>query len=244
MTRGPGRPITDHTPEAKADRARRADRRRKGICVECAKRKTGGKALCSACSRKSQANQRKLRVARRSEGKCAECGRWANHRARCPRCVTLRNARRTRQYAYRKSEYAATHHRERKAGRAWVKAGRCRLCGGPRAGKGSLCDRHQTMQRAQYARSAGVAKAARLARREALEVLVGEFTTARAAAIAIVGIGTRSLLSFADLGRIRFGLIGRERRFRLADVLAFKAERDAHPERQRTGRTKGLVVCG
>lgn len=227
-----GHPIVSDTPKARRARAKTAELRSRGICASCHKRKTGGKALCKICQRKSSESQRRLRHERRANGDCQECGRPADFKARCPKCVRRRNRRRSRQPGWRASEIAERKRVRRAQRKRWRKAGLCVECGADRGGSPTTrCERHRNAAAENGRAQVVAARAARLARQALLDAKYGDLTLTQAAKI--VGVAPGSLAAFCDRGRLPCSTVRGGRRFRRADVMAFKAERDAHPERQR-----------
>lgn len=235
--RSVGRPIISWSAAAIADREVRADLRRRGVCTECRRRKTRGKALCPACRQKSTEHQKKLRHTRTVAGDCQQCGKPADFRARCPECVEKRNRRHSRQPAYRAAEHRDTKRRQRSRAAAWRKAGLCVDCGAARdpAG-GRLCPEHRARNRASGRLSAEVAKGQRLADVAVFEARYGAVTVAQAAEL--VGVCTVRLCELCRGGVIPWGVLGALRRLHLYDVLAYKAVRDARPDRQRNRKAR------
>jgi len=78
-----------------AKRARHAERRSEGLCVQCATPAPGGKAYCDSCAKtrsrrrnlkaKREANRRRY-AERRARGDCTSYGKPANGAAECRAC--------------------------------------------------------------------------------------------------------------------------------------------------------------
>lgn len=215
-------------------RRRRDNERRKraGICQNCPG-KTAGYVLCEECREISKAKCRDLYRARRERGDCTECGKPANGRTRCPSCVEHRKKLPNRHRLNRRAEAAAVSRARKINVKKWRRLGLCSRCGKPSVPgiKVRMCGDHLAVHERRLAD-------AREARAVGLDALRAELMTfgdcSREDVARIIGISSKHAGLLMNCGRIKARKVHGLWRCWMRDVLRYKAERDAHPERQRS----------
>jgi hypothetical protein len=179
------------------------------------------------------ARQRAKHAERRANGDCSECGKPSGGRSRCVRCSELRRRRRSRGAAARAKEAGRRLVHEKRMARKYRAAGLCIRCGRRPTGPDGtpLCQTHRDQQDRYNAAALLRQKAARAARRAALELRFGKITTARAAEM--VGVSCERISELCRRGVLPHGRASGTRLMHVYDVLRYKAWRDARPDKQR-----------
>jgi predicted amidophosphoribosyltransferase len=80
--------------ESRQKRARYAALRADGMCVRCARARTGAAALCAECIAPVLERKRARYAARRADGLCGSCGSPSSETAVCPHCKWAQLVRR------------------------------------------------------------------------------------------------------------------------------------------------------